>query len=288
MVETDEVVSLVRDTFAAFDHDDREGFTALLADDAVWLSHATGRSIHHRAEIVAASWSLRTAFPDLKREFTQPLTSGDRAVVEAVWSGTHTGDLVTASHVVPPTGRHVRWHACYVVTAHAGKVSSVSEYYDQTGFFAQLGVLPRSGVAHANEAIMRRFYRDVLETGNTAAVAELVAPGFVDHIPQPIPGQPLTGPEAITSFVGMLRTAIPDIHVTLHEVMADETTVMARVTWTGTHSGTFMRKDPTGKRIKATGFDMARIADGKIVEHWGQIDVLGILGQLDFLPDLVR
>ena len=288
MVETDEVVSVVRDMFAAFDHDDRERFIALLADDAVWLSHATGRAIHDRAEIAAASWCLRTAFPDLKREFTQPLVSGDHAVVETVWSGTHTGNLVTSSHVVHPTGRRVRWHACYVVVSRGGKVTSVSEYYDRTGFFAQLGVFPRSDAAEANEAIMRRFYREVLEAGSMAAVTELIAPGFIDHIPQPLPGQPTTGPDAITSFVGMLHTAIPDLRVAVHEVMADENTVMARVTWTGTHTGMFMGIDPTGKRIRATGFDLARIADGKFVEHWGQIDVLGILDQLGFLPDLVR
>jgi predicted ester cyclase len=41
---------------------------------------------------------------------------------------------------------------------------------------------------------------------------------------------------------------------------------------------------PTGKQITATAIDIARLADGKIVEHWGQMDTLGLMQQLGLLP----
>lgn len=142
MVEPEDGVGVVRDMFAAFDRDDRAGFKTLLVDGATWLSHATGRAHHGTEEITAASWALRTAFPDLRRDFIQTFSSPERVIAEVVWSGTHRGELVTAHHVIHPTGKRVRWHACYIVTLRGGKVSSISEYYDRTGLFAQLGVLP--------------------------------------------------------------------------------------------------------------------------------------------------
>jgi predicted ester cyclase len=52
----------------------------------------------------------------------------------------------------------------------------------------------------------------------------------------------------------------------------------------GTHQGAFMGVPSTGKRVTSTFIDISRIADGKIVEHWNETDMLGMLQQLGLVP----
>jgi predicted ester cyclase len=53
----------------------------------------------------------------------------------------------------------------------------------------------------------------------------------------------------------------------------------------GTHQGEFMGIDPTGNRVTITGVDILRIADGKIVEHWGKFDDLSMMQQLGVISE---
>jgi predicted ester cyclase len=141
-----------------------------------------------------------------------------------------------------------------------------------------------TSTAQTNETVMRRFYDEILNKGNLAVADGLVASSFVEHIPLPFPGQPTTGPQAIKWFVTRFRTVFPDLHATIEDLLAVGDKVAVRVTWTGTHKGRFLDIHPTGKRVKVTGFDMVRIEGGKLVEHWGQVDMLSMMGQLGFLP----
>jgi predicted ester cyclase len=56
----------------------------------------------------------------------------------------------------------------------------------------------------------------------------------------------------------------------------------------GTHRGVFMGIPPTGKQVTVPGIHIWRIKDGKIVEHWGESDWLGMMQQLDVLPQSVQ
>jgi predicted ester cyclase len=82
----------------------------------------------------------------------------------------------------------------------------------------------------------------------------------------------------------MLRTALPDLQVSIEDTIAVGDRVVTRVTWQGTQLGPLLGADPTGKRMRFMGIDIARIVDGRIVEHWGQVDILGAMAQLGFLP----
>lgn len=136
-----------------------------------------------------------------------------------------------------------------------------------------------------NIDLVRRFYAEIFNGGNLAVADEIIAPGFVEHIPQPLPGtHSTTGPEAIRSFASMLREAIPDLHVSIDDVIAAGDKVVTRVTWQGTQQGPLFGADPTGKSLRFTGIDIVRVEGGKFVEHWGQVDVLGALSELGYLP----
>jgi predicted ester cyclase len=131
-----------------------------------------------------------------------------------------------------------------------------------------------------NKNVVRR-YQDAYNSNNLDALDEVVA---VDvFTPKIIPWLPpgLAGAKAVhqTSLIGM-----PDFHTTIDDLTAEGDKVVARVTMTGTHTGDFWGMPPTGKRVEFTGIYIVRIAEGKIVEHWGEEDGVSLLQQLGFIP----
>ncbi len=133
-----------------------------------------------------------------------------------------------------------------------------------------------------NKAIIRRLYDEIHSKGNWAAVDELVGTNFVDHNP-PAPDFP-SGPEGVKQTLGMFRSALPDMHVTVEDIIAEGDKVAARITMSGTHRGELMGVAPTGKQITLGLIDITRLADGKIVERWGEGDMLGMMQQLGVVP----
>lgn len=62
--------------------------------------------------------------------------------------------------------------------------------------------------------------------------------------------------------------------------MAEGHRVFMRSSWTGTQKGEFMGIEPSGRRIFFTSMDEIRFEDGKIKEHWGVSDTMGLMLQL--------
>lgn len=128
-----------------------------------------------------------------------------------------------------------------------------------------------------NMTLARRFNEEVFNQGNFDAIDMLFSPDYVNHTaPQGIPA----GNEGTRMFAAMFRGAFPDGHITADDVMADGDLVYFRWTATGTHEGAFSGIPATGKAIRFTGMDIVRVANGKIVEHWDEVDRFGLLRQL--------
>jgi steroid delta-isomerase-like uncharacterized protein len=89
-----------------------------------------------------------TGLPDSRMEVTAIIESGNRVVIEGVYSGTHTGPLGTPQGEVPPTGRILMLPLCDVIEVAAGRITQIRAYYDQMTFAAQLGLLPEPAAAH--------------------------------------------------------------------------------------------------------------------------------------------
>ena len=92
------------------------------------------------------------------------------------------------------------------------------------------------------------------------------------------------GPEAVKRGVTSRRTAFPDIHVTIEDMVAEADKVVARLTFRGTHRGEFKGIPPTEKEVIWTGIWIYRVANGKFVERWHNYDLLGLLRQLGAIP----
>ena len=134
-----------------------------------------------------------------------------------------------------------------------------------------------------NKARVHRFYEEVFNRKNTAALDEFIDPQAVDHAaPAGAPG----GIEGARQFVGMFLTAFPDVRFMVEDLIAEGDQVVARLTQSGTHHGIFLGIPPTGKRVQVTGIEIFRLAGGKIVEHWNSYDDLGLFQQLGVLPPI--
>jgi predicted ester cyclase len=81
----------------------------------------------------------------------------------------------------------------------------------------------------------------------------------------------------------LMLAGFPDYQTVIEDMIAEGDKVVARIKMTGTNTGEFMSIPATGKRVAFTGIYIARIANGKIVEHWGEEDGVSLLGQLGVL-----
>ena len=133
-----------------------------------------------------------------------------------------------------------------------------------------------------NKALSRRFMEEVVNRGNISLVDELVAPDFVEH--EELPPGITPGREAIKQLPAIFRSAFPDFKVTIDDLIAEGDKVVVRTTWSGTHKGEFMGLAATGKGVSFGVIDIIRIAGGKFVEHWGQMDNMGMMQQLGVVP----
>lgn len=129
-----------------------------------------------------------------------------------------------------------------------------------------------------NQTIFRRLVEEAFNQGDYQVLHECIAPDYVEH---QFGLQP-----TIAGFqrdIHFLRTAFPDFHLTIEDMVSDGDKVWVRMTARGTNCGGFMGP-PNGKTFTVVVFDMCRFQDGLLVEHWGSPDRFALLSQLDLLP----
>jgi steroid delta-isomerase-like uncharacterized protein len=129
-----------------------------------------------------------------------------------------------------------------------------------------------------SKSIAVRFYSEVVNKGDTSAMNEVMAEGFIDHYAAPhLPG----GHEGFRQFLTMVATAFPDIRVSVEDMIAEGDKVVVRLNVTGTQQGVLMGTiPPSGKHAVWTGIDILKIQDGKITERWSQRDLFGMMKQI--------
>jgi steroid delta-isomerase-like uncharacterized protein len=127
--------------------------------------------------------------------------------------------------------------------------------------------------------ILRR-YQEIYNSNDLERLTEVVSEDLLT--PHIMPGVP-HGLEGAKAAHQIMLAGFPDYQTNIEDIVAEENKAAARIKMTGTHTGEFMGIPPTGKRISFTGMYMVRIANGKIVEHWGEEDSVSLLQQLGVL-----
>ena len=132
-----------------------------------------------------------------------------------------------------------------------------------------------------NKAILRTYVETIFNQKQVDRAGELVAPDYVDHAA--LPGQ-APGLEGAKQKWAMYLAGIPDLRVTIEEMVAEGDKVGVRRSYEGTHQGELLGIPPTGKQIRIGGISIFRLAGGKIAEHWEQLDRLALMQQLGVIP----
>jgi len=131
-------------------------------------------------------------------------------------------------------------------------------------------------MSDANEAVVRRFVNEVLNKGDYSAMRELVHPDYVYRSS----GQELHGPEALEDLLTAYRTGLPDMNTSVDDLIVSREKTVISITLTGTHSGDLMGIPATGNKVNVHGMVISRLKDGKIIEEWEILDMLGMFQQL--------
>lgn len=132
-----------------------------------------------------------------------------------------------------------------------------------------------------NKALLRRYVEEVLNKGNVDAVDKFFAANCVDHTAPP--GTP-PGVDGIKQLLTATLAAFSNLHVTIEDMIAEEDKVVSQMTGRGTHTTKFMGVAPTGRELTIMQISIDRIAEGKIVEHWGLADQMALMQQLEVVP----
>lgn len=132
----------------------------------------------------------------------------------------------------------------------------------------------------SNKAIVQR-YQDAHNANDLAVLDEIVSPNLISH--NMLPGIP-AGREGGKMVHQALLAAFPDQHSETLTLIAEGDKVVQYFMVSGTNQGSFMGAPATGKSYKVPGISIFRIENGKIMEHWGVFDQLGVLQQLGMIP----
>jgi predicted ester cyclase len=95
---------------------------------------------------------------------------------------------------------------------------------------------------------------------------------------------PPIGVDEWLGFSGMMYAAFPDGTHTFEEAFEVDDRVIVRGSFSGTHEGDFMGIPATGNEISVTFLNLDRFADGKLVEHRSEADMLGLMQQIGAIP----
>ena len=131
-----------------------------------------------------------------------------------------------------------------------------------------------------NKQVFRRLIEEGFSQGKLEVLDDVFARNFIEHQDGFVP----PNVEGVKGAIVSLRTAAPDLKLTIEEIIASGEKTWARITGRGTHRGPFMGRPATGRPFAITVIDICRFENGKIVEHWGVADRLSMMAQLGLLP----
>jgi len=130
-----------------------------------------------------------------------------------------------------------------------------------------------------NKTLLLRLIEEGFNRGNLSVVDEIFAKDSKEH-----QRGNTDGAEGAKEVIQTLRSWFPDFEMHAEDLAAVGDKVWARFEASGTNLGPFMGNPPTRKKVRIDVIDIARFRDGKIVEHWGVPDQLGVMLQLGLVP----
>lgn len=131
--------------------------------------------------------------------------------------------------------------------------------------------------------VARSLVADVFNRGDMDVFHQLFAEDYVNHN-MPVPDVPGTK-DGFRQVVLGTRAAFPDVHVEISGLIEQHDMVAFHDIATATSSNAYNGIPPNRARLEWTEIHWLRVRDGAIIEHWSNIDRLGIMQQLGAVPN---
>jgi predicted ester cyclase len=234
-------------------------------------------------------------FSEFSHVVDDQVSEGDKVATRITGTGKHVGAFLG----IPPTNKMVTMSGIAIHRIADGKLVEHWGQVDAMALLVQMGAvpappalptLPKPQIARDASAVvlgkdqmkqaLRRLFEEGINRRNRGVLDELVHPAYVNYsMPMAEPG-----PRGLNDVVDMFFRAFPDMHVTVDDIIAEDDKAATRGHMTGTQHGTFMNVPPTGKPIAIEYIDIWKAHDGRFVENWVQMDILGALVQIGAVP----
>ena len=132
-----------------------------------------------------------------------------------------------------------------------------------------------------NKAVFQNMM-SALNSKDLTTLESVGADDFVDN--DAMPGM-AADREGMINMMHMFLGAFPDLNITVNHWVAEGDLVLGAMTTSGTQTGEFMGMPPSGKKFSMSEMHIARVANGKIVRHWGVGDHMSMMQQLGLAPE---
>jgi predicted ester cyclase len=129
-----------------------------------------------------------------------------------------------------------------------------------------------------NKAVSRRWI-EVFNARDDVGEADVRAQDYVAYAPVSLEPAPLDS-DAWSRFLAGFVEGFPDLRLRVEDAVAEGDLVAQRVHFEGTHTGEFQGLPPTHRKVTFSGLELNRFVDGRVAEHWFQLDSLTLLQQL--------
>ncbi len=229
-------------------------------------------------------------FPDAHIDSYDLIAEGDEVVDRNTFYGTQKGPLGG----IPASNKLVVSNGMDIYRLADGKVVEHWGQNDDLALMQQLGVMPGSAPApsatreptatsartksgsaatvEANKALVRSVY-DAFNSNSLDKIDPLLAAKFIDH-------NPTSSADGLKQFLAALKTAFPDMTISIDDMIAEGDEVAVRLTASGTQQAPYDNMLTTGSAVKLAAINIFRITNGAIVEEWHIEDQLGLIQQL--------
>lgn len=230
----------------------------------------------------------RSALSNLEARFEPVVKGGSRIAAHASVAGTHSGEFLG----VAPTGKRLSWREVHAFDTHAGRI--VEHWMDAALLTVYLQMIgqgepdreqPRtvaSGLDYdysaKQHAVPITGYTSMVASHDASTVREWATDDYLQHGPS---GPNVTRDEFEAGNRDVVWRALPNISIQLEPLLASGELVAAHGLGQATHTGADLFGVPaSGKHVTFTETHIYRLRGTKVCEHWLQVDLLGLLGQL--------
>jgi predicted ester cyclase len=135
----------------------------------------------------------------------------------------------------------------------------------------------RKMIVEQNKKVVIRFNKEFFESGNIQITKELLADTFINHTAPP---NASTDASIMIQFITGFHKGFSNISVQIHELIGEGDKVSLRKTITAIHTGEFMGKAATGKKVEMNVIEIDILKDGKITDHWSRNDFMLVVQAL--------